>query len=113
GVLLLGSKLSATRQVGLSTLGEELGVEGASEAELLSAMDWLLARQGRIEQQLARRELEPGGVVLYDLSSSWLEGTKCPLAAFGYSRDGKRGTLQITYGLTCSARGRPVAIEVF
>lgn len=108
-----GSKLSATRQFGLTTLGEELAVEGATEAELLSAMDWLLGRQERIEAALARRELEPGGFVLYDLSSSWLEGTKCPLAAFGYSRDGKRGKLQITYGLTCSPRGRPVAIEVF
>ena len=108
-----GSKLSATRQFGLTTLGEELEVEGASEAELLSAMDWLLARQERIEAALARRELEPGGFVLYDLSSSWLEGTKCPLAAFGYSRDDKRGKLQITYGLTCSPRGRPLAIEVF
>ena len=108
-----GSKLSATRQFGLSTLGEELSVEGAGEAELLAAMDWLFARQERIEQQLARRELLEGGFVLYDLSSSWLEGTKCPLAAFGYSRDGKRGTLQITYGLTCSPSGRPVAIEVF
>jgi len=108
-----GSKLSATRQFDLTTLGEELRVEQASEAELLSAMDWLLARQERIEAALARRELEPGGFVLYDLSSSWLEGSKCPLGAFGYSRDGKRGKLQITYGLTCSPRGRPVAIEVF
>jgi hypothetical protein len=108
-----GSKLSATRQFGLTTLGEELAVAGATEAELLSAMDWLLARQERIEAALARRELAPGGFVLYDLSSSWLEGSKCPLAAFGYSRDGKRGKLQITYGLTCSPRGRPVAIELF
>jgi len=109
-----GSKLSATRQFGLTTLGGELQVEGATEAELLSAMDWLLARQDGIEAALARGELEPGGgFVLYDLSSSWLEGTKCPLAAFGYSRDGKRGKLQITYGLTCSPRGRPVAIGVF
>ncbi len=108
-----GSKLSATRQFALTTLGEELSVQGPSEAELLSAMDWLLARQARIEAALARRELEPGGFVLYDLSSSYLEGQKCPLGAFGYSRDGKRGKLQITYGLTCSPRGRPVAIEVF
>jgi len=108
-----GSKLSATRQFALTTLGEELQVEGASEAELLSAMDWLLARQARIEAALAARELEPGGFVLYDLSSSYLEGSKCPLGAFGYSRDGKRGKLQITYGLTCSPRGRAVAIEVF
>ena len=108
-----GSKLSATRQLGLSTLGAELAVEGATEAELLGAMDWLLARQPRIEQALARRYLEPGGFVLYDLSSSYLEGQKCPLAAFGYPRDGKRGKLQITYGLSCSPQGRPVAIEVF
>jgi Transposase DDE domain len=108
-----GSKLSATRQFALTTLGEELRVEGASEAELLGAMDWLLARQATIEAALARRELEPGGFVLYDLSSSYLEGSKCPLGAFGYSRDGKRGKLQISYGLTCSPRGRPVAIEVF
>ena len=66
-----------------------------------------------IEAALARRELEPGGFVLYDLSSSYLEGSKCPLGAFGYSRDGKPGKLQISYGLTCSPRGRPVAIEVF
>jgi hypothetical protein len=108
-----GSKLSATRQFGLSTLAEELEVEGASEAELLAAMDWLLARQERIEAALARRHLSEGGFVLYDLSSSYLEGRKCPLAALGYPRDGKRGKLQISYGLTCSPEGRPVAVEVF
>ncbi len=108
-----GSKLSAARQFELTTLGEELEVAGAKEAELLQAMDWLLARQARIERALARRYLEPGGFVLYDLSSSYLEGSKCPLAAFGYSRDRKRGKPQITYGLTCSPQGRPVAIEVF
>jgi hypothetical protein len=108
-----GSKLSATRQFGLSTLAEELDVEGASEAELLAAMDWLLARQERIEAALARRHLSEGGFVLYDLSSSYLEGRKCPLAALGYPRDGKRGKLQISYGLTCSPEGRPVAVEVF
>ena len=108
-----GSKLSATRQFGLSTLGEELAVEEASEAELLSAMDWLLSRQERIETALARRYLTEGGFVLYDLSASYLEGRKCPLAAFGYPRDGKKGKLQIQYGLTCSPEGRPVAVEVF
>jgi len=112
-LLRAGSKLSATRQFGLSTLGEELAVEGASEAELLAAMDWLLPRQERIEAALARRYLEPGGLVLYDLSSSYLEGRNCPLAALGYPRDGKRGKLQISYGLTCSQEGRPVAVEVF
>jgi hypothetical protein len=108
-----GSKLSAIRRFSLTTLGEELAVTDASEAELLAAMDWLLARQQRIEQGLARRYLAEGGFVLYDLSSSYLEGRKCPLAALGYSRDGKRGKLQINYGLTCSPEGRPVAVEVF
>jgi hypothetical protein len=108
-----GSKLSATRRFGLSTLGEELAVEGASEAELLAAMDWLLPQQERIEAALARRYLSEGGFVLYDLSASYLEGRKCPLAALGYPRDGKRGKLQIQYGLTCSPEGRPVAVEVF
>jgi hypothetical protein len=108
-----GSKLSATRQFGLSTLGEELAVADASESELLSGMDWLLARQERIEAALARRYLTEGGFVLYDLSASYLEGRKCPLAALGYPRDGKKGKLQIQYGLTCSPEGRPVAVEVF
>jgi transposase len=76
-------------------------------------MDWLLARQERIERTLARRHLEPGGFVLYDLSSSYFEGRCCPLAALGHSRDDKKGTLQITYGLICSPEGRPVAVEVF
>lgn len=108
-----GSKLSASRRFSLTTLGEELAVEGASEAELLSAMDWLLSQQQRIEAALARRYLSEGGFVLYDLSASYLEGRKCPLAALGYPRDGKRGKLQIQYGLTCSPEGRPVAVEVF
>lgn len=108
-----GSKLSASRRFSLTTLGEELGVEGAGEAELLAAMDWLLGQQERIEAALARRYLRPGGLVLYDLSASYLEGRKCPLAALGYPRDGKRGKLQIQYGLTCSPEGRPVAVEVF
>lgn len=108
-----GSKLSATRQFELTTLGEELAVAGASEAELLAAMDWLGARQQRIEAALARRYLSEGGFLLYDLSSSYLEGRKCPLGALGYSRDGKKGKLQISYGLTCSPEGRPVAVEVF
>jgi hypothetical protein len=108
-----GSKLSATRQFGLSTLGAELEVADASEAELLAAMDWLLPQQERIEAALARRYLREGGVVLYDLSASYLEGRTCELAALGYPRDGRRGKLQIQYGLTCSPEGRPVAVEVF
>lgn len=112
-LLAPGSKLSATRRFSQTTLSEELALGEVTEAELLGAMDWLLARQERIERTLARRHLEPGGFVLYDLSSSYFEGRSCPLAALGHSRDGKRGTLQITYGLICSPEGRPVAVEVF
>ena len=112
-LLAPGSKLSATRRFSQTTLAEELSLGEVGEAELLSAMDWLLARQERIERALARRHLEPGGFVLYDLSSSYFEGRCCPLAALGHSRDGKKGTLQITYGLICSPEGRPVAVEVF
>jgi hypothetical protein len=87
--------------------------QNANEDELYAALDWLLERQDRIEARLARRHLEEGGLVLYDLSSSYLEGRHCQLARIGYSRDGKRGTLQIEYGLITDAEGRPVAIEVF
>ena len=90
-----------------------LGVEDAPAAELYAAMDWLLARQERIEQRLAKRHLEPGGLVLYDLSSTYMEGEHCPLAKRGYSRDGKPGQLQIEFGLLTNAEGEPVAIEVF
>src|SRR5436189_282845 len=85
----------------------------AVEAVLLGAMDWLLPQQERIEAALARRYLKPGGLVLSDLSASYLVGRTCPLAALGYPRDGKRGKLQIQYGLTCSPEGRPVAVDVF
>lgn len=108
-----GSKLSATRRFGQTTLAEELELGEVSEAELMGALDWLLRRKERIERTLARRHLPPGGFVLYDLSSSYFEGRSCPLAALGYSRDGKRGKLQVNYGLTCSPEGRPVATEVF
>ncbi|MGI8902552.1 MAG: IS1634 family transposase [Solirubrobacteraceae bacterium] len=106
-----GSKLSVTRLVGQSTLAEELDLGEVTEAGLLSAMDWLLERQERVEKTLARRHLTDG-YVLYDLSSSYLEGRHCELGALGYSRDGKRGKLQITYGLCCSPEGRPVSVEV-
>jgi hypothetical protein len=107
-----GSKLSATRRFSQTTLADELDLGAVSERELLAAMDWLLARQERVERTLAKRHLDPDGYVLYDLSSSYLEGRCCPLAALGYSRDNKRGTLQINYGLICAPDGRPVAIEV-
>ncbi len=108
-----GSKLSATRRFGVSTLAQELDLGEVKEAELLSAMDWLLERQERIEKTLAHRHLSPDGFVLYDLSSSYVEGRCCPLAKLGYSRDGRKGTQQVNYGLVCSPEGRPVAVHAF
>jgi transposase len=108
-----GSKLAAVRALSQSTLGSELGVEDADEDELYAALDWLLERQERIEDRLARRHLADGELVLYDVSSSYFEGRSCPLAKLGYSRDGRRGTLQIIYGLLCDRPGRPIAVEVF
>jgi len=112
-VIAPGSKLATSRAFSQSTLAAELGVEGADEDELYGALDWLLERQQRIERALARRHLEDGTLVLYDVSSSYFEGHTCSLAQLGYSRDGKRGTPQIVYGLLCDRRGRPVAVEVF
>jgi len=112
-LLAPGSKLATVRRLGQTTLGATLGIAGASEDELYAALDWLGARQARIEARLAARHLEPGGLVLYDLSSSYVEGSHCPLAKLGYSRDGKKGTLQIEYGLLTDPAGRPVAVEVF
>ena len=96
-----------------STLAEELGVEDASAEELYAAMDWLLRRQPRIERNLAARHLEDGSLVLCDVTSVYLEGRKCPLARHGYSRDRKRGKLQIVFGLLCNRDGCPVAVKVF
>jgi hypothetical protein len=107
------SKLATVRALGQSTLASELGVEGADEDDLYAALDWLLARQARIEDRLAARHLGDGELVLYDVSSSYFEGRSCPLAKLGYSRDGKRGTLQVVYGLLCDKPGRPIAVEVF
>jgi hypothetical protein len=111
-----GSKLSATRRFAQTTLGDELSLGEVKEPELLSAMDWLLERQDRIERTLARRHLHGEGdgeaFVLYDLSSSYVEGRCCPLARLGYSRDGVKGKLQVNYGLICSPEGRPVAVRV-
>lgn len=95
------------------TLGEELGVEDAGEDELYRAMDWLLRRQDRIERHLAARHLEDGALVLSDITSVYFEGSKCPLAQIGFSRDGKRGTRQIGFALLCNREGCPLAVEVF
>jgi hypothetical protein len=108
-----GSKLATTRWWAGTTLAEDLGVAGASADDVYAAMDWLGARQAGIETGLAARHLAAGGRVLYDLSSSWVEGSCCPLAARGHSRDGKAGKAQIEYGLTCDPEGRPIAVEVF
>jgi transposase len=112
-VLCPGSKLATARALSRSTLGGELGVEGADQDDLYRAMDWLLERQERIEDGLARRHLTDGELVLYDVSSTYFEGRSCPLAELGYSRDGKRGTPQIVFGLLTNRSGRPVAVEVF
>jgi hypothetical protein len=112
-VLQPASKLATTRLWGTTSLARTLAVEDATEDELYAAMDWLVERQERIEQRLAKKHLEPGGLVLYDLSSTYVEGEHCPLAKRGYSRDGKPGVPQIEFGLLTNAGGEPVAIEVF
>jgi Transposase DDE domain len=106
-------KLSTLTWWGDVTLGQDLGVADASPAEVYAAMDWLRGRQDVIEAELARRHLTEGGMAMFDLSSSWMEGTHCELAARGYSRDGKKGKTQIEYGLLTDAQARPVAIRVF
>jgi hypothetical protein len=106
------TKLATTRWWHTTTLAEDFGVAEASEDDLYAAMDWLLARQDRIQQKLAARHLRTGGLVLYDLSSSYFEGTTCPLAKLGYNRDGKKGLLQVNYGVLTDARGCPVAVSV-
>jgi hypothetical protein len=112
-VIAPGSKLGTVRTLGQSTLAEELRIQGADEDDLYEAMDWLLERQDTIEDRLATRHLRDGEMVLHDVSSSYFEGRSCPLARFGYSRDGKPGLPQIIYGLLCERDGRPVAVEVF
>ena len=111
------SKLAAARALSpdtaASSLGEVLGFGEVDEDELYAALDWLLERQPAIEATLAKRHLTHGTLVLYDVSSSYMEGRCCPLAKRGYSRDGRKGTLQIVYGLLCAPDGCPAAIEVF
>jgi transposase len=111
-ILAPQTKLATTRWWHTTTLAEDFGVADASEDELYAAMDWLLARQDTIQKKLAARHLRDGGLVLYDLSSSYFEGTTCPLAKRGYNRDGKHGLLQVNYGLLTDARGCPVAVSV-
>jgi len=105
-------KLATTRWWHTTTLAEDFGVAEANEDELYAAMDWLLARQEAIEKKLATRHLRDGGLVLYDLSSSYFEGSTCPLARLGHNRDGRKGLLQVNYGLLTDGRGCPVAVSV-
>ena len=112
-VLRPASKLASGRYLADTSLGQDLAVPAEDTDALYAALDWLFGRQAAIEKRLARRHLAPGGLVLFDLTSSYLTGTHCPLAARGYSRDGKRGTLQITYGLTTTPEGCPVSLQVF
>ena len=107
------TKLATTRRWHQSTLAEDFGVLDAQAEDLYAAMDWLLARQEAVQKRLAARHLQAGSLVLYDLSSSYLEGHHCPLARLGYSRDGKKGKLQVNYGLLTDRRGCPVAISVY
>jgi transposase len=111
------SKLATARGLNAETLaytlGEELGLQAATADDLYNAMDWLLERQERIEKQLAARHFADGALVLCDVTSTYFEGRACPLAHFGHSRDDKRGTLQIVFGLLCNHAGCPVAVEVF
>jgi len=107
------SKLATASALDNSTLAETFGVKGATEDALYDAMDWLIDRQPTIEKRLARRHLEPCGLVLYDLTSSYVEGTECPLATRGYSRDGKPQKLQVNFGVITDEMGRPIAVDVY
>ncbi|MBF6607033.1 MAG: IS1634 family transposase [Chloroflexi bacterium] len=107
------SKLATAALLGQSTLGAACGVDGADENELYGAMDWLLARQARVERSLAARHLERGSLVLYDLTSTYVEGSHCPLARHGHSRDHRPDRPQIEFGLLTDERGCPVAVEAF
>ncbi len=107
------SKIATTRSWSNSTLADMLGVADADEDELYEAMDWLLERQDSIEKKLATRHMESGSLALYDLTSSYFEGVTCSLAALGHNRDGKKGKLQVNYGLLASEQGIPVAVSVF
>ena len=109
----LATARALTPESAVSTLGEVLTLGAVDQQELYAAMDWLVGRQEAIEQRLAQRRLREHTLVLYDLTSSYVEGTHCPLAKRGHSRDRKKGTLQIVFGLLCTGAGCPVAVEVF
>ena len=112
-----GSKLSTVRGIRAETtnssLGKVLGLENTDKNEYYQAAYWLLSRQIDIENQLASKHLEDGSLILYDLTSTYVEGTECPLATYGYSRDKKKGKMQIVFGILTDKKGCPIAVEVF
>lgn len=112
-ILQADSKLATTRWWQVTTLPQDLGISDATEDDLYAALDWLLDHQDGIEKKLAKRHLAKEGLVLYDLSSTYVEGTSCPLAALGHNRDGKKGKLQINFGMLADSRGCPVAVTVY
>src|SRR5665811_1205029 len=112
-ILEPNSKLATVRSWHTTTIPEVFGVADADEDDLYAALDWLITRQEHIEKKLAARHLHEGGLVLYDLTSSYFEGKTSPLAALGHNRDGKKGKLQVNYGLLTDPKGRPVAVSVF
>ena len=112
-VLAPHSKLATTRWWHTTTLAEEYGVTAADADDLYAAMDWLLGRQKQIERKLAARHFDQGALALYDLSSSYFEGSHCPLAKIGHNRDGKKNKLQVNYGLLTTRAGCPVAVSVY
>lgn len=116
-VLDPASKLATRRMLcsdtAANSLGRVLGVDDPGRDDLYEALDWLLQHQSTIERRIAKKHLAGASLVLYDLTSTWLTGNCCELAAHGYSRDGKRGDMQIVFGLVCTAQGCPIAVEVF
>ena len=111
------SKLFTARELNketaTSTLAEELEISKCSSDDLYGAMDWLHDRQTRIENKIAKKHLQDGALLLYDVTSTYFEGTKCPMAKYGHNRDGKKGKLQIVIGLLCAKDGCPIAVEIF
>ncbi len=112
-ILEPASKLKTSRWMHNTTLPDVFGVEDANQDNLYQAMDWLLERQPKIERKLAKKHIGAGSIVLYDLTSTWMEGEKCPLASRGYSRDGRKGKLQINFGLLTDMEGRPLSVSVY
>ena len=111
--VLLATARGIRKETANSSLGELLGLSHGDRNEYYEALDWLLSKQIDIEHSLASRHLKNGSLILYDLTSTYLEGTECSLAAYGYSRDKKKGKLQIVLGILCNQEGCPIAVEVF